>query len=86
VIAVFFILGLSKENKLGNRLTEVLTGEGKSIIIAVLACYLVLVGYEVNVVCYSRLLSERDERDFREFFELLEIKQWIYYGTFKDIS
>jgi hypothetical protein len=53
LIAIFLILGLSSGKRLGNRLAEILTGEGKSVVLAMLACYLALVGYEVNVICYS---------------------------------
>jgi hypothetical protein len=53
VIAILLILGVSSDNMLGNRLAQVLTGEGKSVVLAGLACYLALIGKEVSVVCYS---------------------------------
>lgn len=36
-----------------NRLSEVKTGEGKSIVLAVLSIYFALFGYEVHCACYS---------------------------------
>jgi preprotein translocase subunit SecA len=45
-----------------NRLAEVKTGEGKSIVLAVLSIYFALFGYEVHCACYSNMLSKRDEK------------------------
>ena len=66
VITIFVILGLTN-NKLSNRLAEVLTGEGKSVVLTMVGCYLSLIGYTVHYVCYSSMLSKRDENDFRPF-------------------
>jgi len=44
-----------------NRLAEVKTGEGKSILLAGLSIYFALLGYEVDCACYSEILSKRDE-------------------------
>lgn len=41
-------------------MAEVGTGEGKSIIFAVMSVYLVLVGFHVRCACYSEYLSNRD--------------------------
>jgi hypothetical protein len=53
IITILLILGASTTNGLGNRLAQVLTGEGKSVVLAGLACYLALIGKDVSVVCYS---------------------------------
>ena len=42
-------------------MSEVGTGEGKSLILGGLSCYLALCGYEVSCACYSNYLSKRDE-------------------------
>jgi hypothetical protein len=49
IIAMFLILGICGEKKeqLGNRIAQVLTGEGKSVVLGGLSCYLGLVGYDV---------------------------------------
>lgn len=36
-----------------NRLAEIQTGQGKSLILAVVATYFALIGYSVDCVCYS---------------------------------
>lgn len=41
-------------------MVEVKTGEGKSVVLAVLAAYLALVGFDVYEACYSLYLSQRD--------------------------
>jgi len=46
-----------------------------------MSAILALLGYEVNVVCYSKYLSERDRLMFNKFFTELEISEKISYGT-----
>ena len=70
VTTIFLLLGIIKDNeeKLASRMTEVGTGEGKSIVLAITAAYLVLVGFDVRIACYSQYLSERDQINFIDFF------------------
>lgn len=84
---ILLILGIvnSKEEKLANRIAEVGTGEGKSIILAITALYLAIVGFDVKIACYSLYLSERDQESFRDIFEFLNISDKISYGTFNSI-
>jgi hypothetical protein len=89
VIAMFLILGIcgdTNNGKLGNRLAEVLTGEGKSVVLAGLSSYLALAGFDINCMCYSRMLSRRDYADFERLFDILNIKGFIFYGTFGEIT
>lgn len=41
-------------------MAQVGTGEGKSIVLAILSAYFALVGFNVRCSCYSEYLSERD--------------------------
>lgn len=45
-----------------------MTGEGKSIILGILATLLGCIGCYVDVVCYSEYLSNRDFNDFKQLF------------------
>ncbi len=65
---------------------EILTGEGKSIVIGICCAIFALVGFEVHSVCYSKYLSERDENKFKELFTFLGVEKNITYGTIKEIS
>ena len=47
---------------------------------------LALIGNEVNCVCYSQYLKDRDYADFKELFEAFEVTDLITYGTFSEIS
>jgi len=47
---------------------KVKTGEGKSIMLGILSSFFALLGYNVDVICYSNYLSERDYNDFKNFF------------------
>ena len=55
------------------------TGEGKSIILGILVAYFTFKGYNVNFVCYSPYLSERDFKSFENLFKELEIEDKIKY-------
>jgi preprotein translocase subunit SecA len=67
-------------------LIEILTGEGKSIIIGFCTTIFALIGFEVHSVCYSSYLSERDYTAFLELFQFLKLEDSITYGTFNEIS
>lgn len=66
VAALLLLLGIVRDKKkeLADRMAEVGTGEGKSVVLASLCAYLALVGYEVRCACYSMYLSERDGNVF----------------------
>jgi hypothetical protein len=70
---------------LSNCLIQIGTGEGKSITLAFTAILLTLLGYEVYCVCYSKYLSDRDFDAFKELFQILDLKEFIHYGTFYEI-
>ncbi len=46
---------------------------------------LALMDYDVDCVCYSQYLSNRDFNYFKDFFIKLGIEKKIKYGTFNDI-
>ena len=71
VIAIFIMVGVvsiedgytygyNRKTTFRNNLAEVLTGEGKSVVIAVVAILFALLGKKVNCCCYSTDLSKRD--------------------------
>ncbi|EAR94029.2 SecA DEAD-box-like domain protein (macronuclear) [Tetrahymena thermophila SB210] len=64
-----------------NQLIEILTGEGKSITLGFCSLMLALLGCEVDVVCYSSYLSQRDNQDFRKLFSFFGVSEKIKYGT-----
>jgi hypothetical protein len=81
IVAIYLLIGFN-DASLTNVLIEVLTGEGKSIVLAGLCCYLALKGFFPYCACYSEYLSSRDEKDFKELFERLDVSKKIKYGTF----
>jgi len=87
VMSIFTMLNVlgGEEEGLKSHLAQVLTGEGKSIVIAVTASILALAGYDVDCACYSEFLSTRDFNDFKDVFELIGVKDYISYGTFNDL-
>jgi len=91
VVAIFRLLCLDQEpnspnrGRFRNNIAQVSTGEGKSLINAMVAMILALLGAEVSIACYSSYLSHRDERDFTVMFDELGIKDRIHYGTFEQV-
>jgi len=87
VVCILQLLGASmKTISLHNHLAEVPTGEGKSVIIGVLATALGLYGFRVDCVCYSSMLSSRDHDDFAPMFTSFGLIDKIRYGTFDTLS
>jgi len=87
VVCILRLLGCaSTYTELKNQLAEVPTGEGKSVVIGVLATTLGLYDYEVDCVCYSSMLSSRDCDDFKDMFNAFGLMEpgheAIRYGTF----
>ena len=80
------LLGIVYDKEhLDNRLAQVGTGEGKSVVLAGLSSYLALVGFKVRCACYSAYLSGRDQESFMPLFERLGVEKEIKYGTFNQL-
>ena len=88
VVCLLRLLGATTKGfiELKNHLAEVPTGEGKSVILGVLATTLALYGYNVDCVCYSSMLSSRDCDDFASMFKSFGVSSQVRYGTFDDLS
>lgn len=62
-------------------LSETKTGEGKSVLLGVLATLMALLGFDVDATCYSHYLSERDGNAFSSLFEMFGVEDHITYST-----
>ena len=67
IVAIYLLIGLNDSN-VNNSLIEVLTGQGKSIVLAGLCIYLALKGFRPYCACYSQYLSTRDQQEFKDLF------------------
>lgn len=93
ILSILRMLGLGdtaegrkgKHCDLKNNLIEVLTGEGKSVTLAIAACLLALLGYDVSVACYSEYMTRRDFADFESLFTRLKVLDRVHYGTFNGL-
>ncbi|XP_065663336.1 uncharacterized protein LOC136085795 isoform X2 [Hydra vulgaris] len=72
-------------DKLQNNLVQVGTGEGKSLILAVVSCILSVIGFDVSCACYSEYLSSRDYKSFLPLFSSLGLTSHIRYATFNAV-
>uniref|UniRef100_A0A1Q3FLU5 SecA family profile domain-containing protein n=1 Tax=Culex tarsalis TaxID=7177 RepID=A0A1Q3FLU5_CULTA len=76
----------SEEAGVKKHLAQVLTGQGKSLILGMTATILALFGHSVQIMCYSDYLAKRDADDFEEFYEFFSVDEMVEYETFADVA
>ncbi|KAL9698998.1 hypothetical protein quinque_002439 [Culex quinquefasciatus] len=87
ILCVLRLLSADRaENGVDKHLAQVLTGQGKSLVLAMIAAVLALTGHQVQMVCYNQYLVNRDKADFDDLYDMLEIGHAIRYGTFNDMA
>jgi len=88
VVCILRLLGAFSNRyiALQNHLAQVPTGEGKSVILGVTSTLLALLRYDVECVCYSDILSTRDESDFKPMFTAFGVTGKIHYGTWDKLA
>ena len=77
---------LQASNLTESHLIQVKTGEGKSVLLGVLATLLAVMGCEVDCVCYSQYLSRRDKAAFSKVFEAFGVEDMVKYDTFHQLA
>ena len=77
---------LGQANLTSSHLVQVKTGEGKSVILGVLATLLAILGCDVDCVCYSSYLSRRDYESFKRVFDAFGVGGAISYDTFNQLA
>ena len=82
----YFSAKSSKADAGRGHLIELKTGEGKSLVLAVLSTVLAIFGFRVDCVCYSQYLSIRDWCAVEQIFELFGVKDRVKYDTFTSLS
>ena len=87
IIAISLLLGYDqKQNEVVSHLAQVRTGEGKSLILALISSFLALLGHDVHIVCYSPYLTQRDKEDFSAFYNNLGVNEKIHYQTLDELT
>ena len=88
VLSIFVLLGLQDGPKISpdGHLIQVKTGQGKSVLLGVLATLLAVNNYDVDCVCYSKYLSSRDEASFAAVFDAFKVKDRVKYDTFNGLA
>ena len=71
IIAILIFLKKPKHRGL---LAQILTGEGKTMIITILASILALFGHQVDIVTSSEFLARRDSQEQAKLYNLLGLK------------
>lgn len=88
VVSILLLLGINdinEENRINNHLLQIKTGEGKSVTIAITAIILSLLGYRIDIACYSVYLASRDEKNFIKLFKLFKVDPLITYSNFNSL-
>ena len=93
LVAIFRLMGFDSASlfskaavfEIKNHLAQVLTGEGKSVTLAITAALFALLGFEVDCACYSEYLSARDYDEFSGLFIAFGVQSRIQYGTFNKL-
>ena len=81
---VSYCLLVSRKMKNKGRLLEILTGEGKSCITAMVAATHALLGRTVDIVTSSPVLSQRDADEFRTFYNVLTLSAFCNVREIKE--
>ena len=71
ICLLFYLEGHKKKY---NLILQVLSGEGKTLTISLLALYLSIIGNKVDILTSSPVLAERDSINRKKFYERFEIK------------
>jgi hypothetical protein len=77
---------LSQKIMSNGHMIQVGTGEGKSVLLGVLSCFLAMTGIQVRCACYSQLLSRRDYSDFEGLFKKFNVDSLIRYSTIDELA
>ena len=85
ILGILCLLGVGSPN-LADRLVQIGTGEGKSVALGMTSVLLSLLGFSVDVVCYSRYLSERDYAEFKNLFQDLGVLDMISYYDINQLT
>ncbi|XP_071033365.1 uncharacterized protein [Parasteatoda tepidariorum] len=90
ILCILRLLGVDHDaTGVPKHFVQVLTGQGKSLILGLISALIALTGNEAFVVCYSNLLAKRDEKDFDPFFLIFsqfDLKSKISYITFDNMA
>ena len=73
LVSYCLLVAIRRTNEKG-RLLEILTGEGKSCVIAMVAATYALQGRTVDIVTSSPVLSQRDAEEWREFHSMMKLE------------
>ena len=82
IVSYCLMVAYKAKNK--GRLLEILTGEGKSCVIAMVAATYALQGRTVDIVTSSPVLSQRDADEWREFYKIMGLDSGSNVNTKED--
>ncbi|BES95566.1 Hypothetical protein NTJ_08376 [Nesidiocoris tenuis] len=69
-----------------SHLAQILTGQGKSVVLALVSAVFAVTGHNVFIACYSRYLVARDVSEFEDFFNALDLTNRVEYITINQFA
>lgn len=86
ILGVMRLLAIDlTEDLIPSHVAEILTGQGKSWALALLAACIAYRGQPVVIACYSESLTHRDSASMKEFFRHCKTQDKINYFTYTDL-
>lgn len=76
---------LASHAVMDGHMARVGTGEGKSVILGILSCFLAMTGVRVRCACYSEQLVSRDYKEFQDLFVKFKVHERIKYSTIPEV-
>jgi hypothetical protein len=79
IVAILMALGVHlSSDSVPSHMLQILTGEGKSVILAHIAIVMGLIGVRTKIVAYSKYLTQRDQNDFAALFITFGMSKWKF--------
>ncbi|XP_058444295.1 uncharacterized protein LOC131425972 [Malaya genurostris] len=87
ILCILRMLGVD-DPKMGvsKRFSEIPPGEGKTLIIRIIAILMALTGHSVRVLCCNEYQREKSRTDLNRVFAILDVEKSISYSTEVDFS
>ncbi|XP_058444303.1 uncharacterized protein LOC131425976 [Malaya genurostris] len=87
ILCILRMLGVDDPGTgVSKHFSEIPPGEGKTLIIRLIAILLALTGHSVRVLCCNEYQEERNRAELNRVFNVLDVENSISYSTAKDFN
>ncbi|XP_058444290.1 uncharacterized protein LOC131425968 [Malaya genurostris] len=86
ILCILRMLGVGRPRLVSKHFSEIPPGEGKTLIIRLIAILLALMGHSVRVLCWNGYQKEKSRADLNRVFAILDVEKSISYSTLEDLN